>query len=196
MKVTKARILAGVLGWLLLLAPLLLPPEGPGVFASGVMLTGLGALLALGAWRLARFVLARVRSGRRRTLKTQGTIVGRHLERTYEGGGTLVRWVVQVSFPTATKEKGRIDWAPYDAYTNSERLVDRVDRDNPEGKTLTVFVDPDDPSNASVGARMNVVLYPGLAVAALGLALSLVSLVVLSCLFVATSFATLWRWLS
>ena len=194
MKIRRARTLAAIAVWLLLLAPLLL--DAGGTFASAVLTIGLSAVFSYLAWRVVNSLLVRIRLGRRRTLKTQGTISDRHLERVYDSGGTLVRWVTRVNFATGTKRKGRIDWAPYDAFTNSEGTIDRVDRQNPVGKKLWVYVDPDDPENASVGKRMSFLLYPALAVGALGLMLSLVAFVTSALLFVAASMQELLNWLS
>jgi hypothetical protein len=192
-KVTRARIIAGIAGWLLLLSPLLLEPKGKSAFASGVLSTGLSALFVLGAWRFMRFVRARFRAGRRRTVKTTGTISARHVEKVYENGGYLARWVTTVKYPAGTGKQGRIEWAPYDAYTNMESTINRVGERNPLGKEVVVYVDPNDPDNASVRVRMSWVLYPALALGALALTVSLVILVPLSCMFLVASFVDLWR---
>jgi hypothetical protein len=192
-KVTRARIIAGIAGWLLLLSPLLLEPKGKSAFASGVLSTGISGLFVLGTWRFMRFVRTRFRAGRRRTVKTTGKITARHVEKVYENGGYLARWVTTVSYPTGTGKQERIEWAPYDAYTNMESTVNRVGERNPLGKEVVVHVDPNDPSNASVRVRMSWVLYPCLALGALALTVSLVIFVPLSGLFVVESFLALWR---
>ena len=191
MKVTRARILAGVAGWLLVLSPLLFRPKGG--FVSGVIWTGGGALIALGAWRFFRFVRTRFRRGRRRTMKAQGKITARHVEKVYADGGHHARWEMKVTYPTGPETQEKIEWAPYDAYTNMESTINRVGSRNPLGKEVLVHFDPDDPSNARVGTRMSLMLYPAFAFAALVLALSLITFATLSLIVVWSSLVTLWR---
>jgi hypothetical protein len=181
---------------MLLLSPLLLEPGGKGTFATALLSTGVSGLFALGAWRFVRFVRTQLRLGRRRSLKTQGKIIDRHVDVVYESGGKLAQWVMTVSYSAGKKKKGEIEWIPDGAFTNMTSVLDRVERRNPIGKEVPVHVDPDDPSNARVGGRMSALIYPGLALGAVALTLSLAAFVPLSLLFLATSLRTLWRWLT